>query len=130
MASDEAPPYEISFDPATVTLRLTLRGFWTLATLAAFSAKMLSVTSGIRRQHLLFGVLSDSRTFAVQSTIVGAGFTALMGQASRTHKGPTAIVVASMMNKLQAERTMVSPRLRVFLDYDEAATWLAQQVVR
>lgn len=127
MASDAAPPYELSFDAATATLRLTLRGFWTEATLAAFAAEMLAVTTRIRRDHAEFNMLSDSRSFAVQSATVSAGFTAMTTMASREHRGATAIVVASMMNKLQAERTMTSPRLRVFLDYDEAVAWLAEQ---
>lgn len=40
--------------------------------------------------------------------------------------GRTAIVVGSVINKLQAQRTLIDPDLRVFLTLDEATAWLGR----
>ena len=37
--------------------------------------------------------------------------------------GHVAIVVGSQLNKLQAERTLVHPRVRIFLSMEDADRW-------
>jgi len=40
--------------------------------------------------------------------------------------GRTAVVVGSQLNRAQAERTLVHPRVRIFMGMDEALEWLNQ----
>lgn len=120
--------FSINHDPAHGVLRLTLTGYWSPPTLKAFADQLLLVAGKLKVARIPFGVLSDSRHFDVQSADVSDGFTRLMASAGRVHDGRTAIVVGSMINKLQAERAMGSTRLRVFLDMAEAEAWLASPV--
>lgn len=118
-------PFAIRFDARTSVLHLTLSGFWTPDTLRDFARALLAEVARIQKTRPSFDVLSDSRAFPVQSPEVGQGFTRLMSGSSERNTGRRAIVVASALNKMQAERTLASPNLRVFLDPDEAAAWLA-----
>ncbi|HVF93948.1 MAG TPA: hypothetical protein VM900_06510, partial [Sphingomonas sp.] len=68
----------------------------------------------------------DASRFPVQSPAVAAGFDKIRERGSKVRKGPTAIVVASVLNKMQAERSLQGPDIRVFLSADEARAWLAE----
>lgn len=76
----------------------------------------------MRYRH--FAILSDSSRFPVQSLAVASGFERIRARGSKLHKGPTAIVVGSYLNKVQAERSLKGARIRVFLSADEARDWL------
>ena len=119
--------YSIAFDTETRTLHLRLEGFWSMATLANFAAELLETSAAARRRHDSFAILSDSSRFPVQSPDVAHGFEQLMARGAATHKGPTAILVASVLNKMQVQRSMKGPRLGVFLSVEEARAWLAAE---
>lgn len=72
-----------------------------------------------------FDVLVDSRGFPVQANDVADGLAAIMRGGMALTSGRAAVVVGSQLNRLQAERTLVHPRLRVFMALDEAEEWLA-----
>ena len=120
--------YTIRFDPQEHVLHLTLSDFWTEATLALFTAEMVAKATALRRDGRPYGVLSDSRNFPVQSPAVAQGFERLMAAGAKAGAGPTAVVVASTLNKLQAERSLAGGRVRVFLDEGEARAWLAAEL--
>ena len=46
------------------------------------------------------------------------------------HLGPTAIIVAGVLNKLQAERTLKGDRVRVFLNEADARAWLIAEMAQ
>lgn len=119
--------YTISFDAPSRTLRLTLKGLWSAATLAGFAAELLVKATAARVRYGDFALLSDASGFPVQTARVAEGFEAILARGAKVHAGPVAIVVASVLNKMQAERTLKSPRLRVFLSLDEARQWLATE---
>lgn len=116
--------YSIRFDAQSRILELRLEDFWSSATLARFAAELLVRATALRVRHGGFAILSDSSRFPVQSPEVAQGFERLMARGTKSHTGPTAIVVASVLNKMQAERSLKAPRVRVFLDADEAKQWL------
>lgn len=116
--------YVIRFDPVDGILHMRLEGFWTLVTLATYTARLVAETSKLRLRGRSFDILSDARGFAVQSAAVTAGFDALSRKGAASHRGRTAIVVASTLNKIQAERSLVLDKVRVFLDMQEARQWL------
>lgn len=119
--------YSIRFDTATHTLHLTLHGFWSTAMLTRFTTELAIRATALRAQYGSFAILSDSTDFAVQSAEVSKGFEKLRNRGAQTHSGPTAIVVGSMLNKLQAERSLKAPHVRVFLNVEEAREWLASE---
>lgn len=118
-------PFAIAFDRQARLLRLTLNGLWSPLTVASFTAHLLVTATRERFVSRPVDVLSDSRRFAVQTGTVAAAFEGLMAKAANHGAGRTAIVVGSSLNKLQAERTLASPNVRVFLAMDEAEQWLA-----
>lgn len=118
--------FTVSIDEKAGILHLKLIGFWTPDTVRDFAAALIPAVERLRRRHPSYSVLSDSTEFPVQSPEVGEGFERLMaGGASRTG-GRTAIIVASMLNKFQAQRVFRAPNIRIFLDRDEALAWLAE----
>jgi len=116
--------YRIEFDEAQVLMTLTLEGHWTLDEFRAYEAEFLAVTRDIRKRHRAFRILSESTNFPVQSAEVAGAFTQSIGAVVRGDEGPVALVVGSMLNKMQAERVFPYPNVRVFLGEDEARAWL------
>lgn len=117
--------FEIRFDSARHVLHLTLSGFWTMATVMHFAAEMSLRTAAIRAQHGTFATLSDARDFPIQSAEVSDRFARIRERGLEKNMGPTAIVVASQLSKLQAERVLKADQIRVFLDLAQAEAWLA-----
>jgi hypothetical protein len=111
--------YRINFDEDERTLRLLLTGLWTRAIFDAFAADF---RAALRRDGP-FVILSDCRGYPVQSSEVGVAWAGLLGEDSAI-RSPYAVVAGSMLNKLQAERALTVPTLRVFLDMAEARAWL------
>ena len=123
-ANQEGAPFEIHVDEAAGIIRTVLRGFWTLDDLHAFGRGMFEAVGRVARRHAVFALMSDSSAFKIQSAEVGDAFAKMMEQGNRAHTGPTAIVVGSRLNKLQAERLFGDPNVRVFIDADEARGWV------
>lgn len=117
--------YSIRFDPEQRVFYLTLSGFWTVATVIQFAAEMLVRTTAARIRHGRYALVSDSTEFAIQSPAVSAHFERIMARGIEMDVGPSAIIVGSYLNKLQAERIFDGDRVRVFLDSDAATAWLA-----
>ena len=98
------PPFEIAFDRQARLLRWTMRGFWSLADVAAFAGGLRVVVKPLGLPPHRFDGLCDSRDFPVQSPAVSSALGAIDRIAATLRRGRVAIVVGSMMNKLQAER--------------------------
>ena len=120
--------YSIRYDTRERVLHLQLEGFWTVATLARFAAELIARATTLKLRRIGYAVLSDSTRFAIQSPTVSQGFEQLMARGAQAHDGPTAIVVASQLNKMQAERTLKGERVRVFLTEADARAWLAEEM--
>lgn len=118
-------PYEISEDPNGV-VRVTLRGYWSLDDLDRFHRALDDVVARHRArpsgsQPLRF--LMDGREQQVQSRDVIEGL-----QRHAVHRAGedvrVAVIVASMIRKLQADRVSPAANRAVFFDEAEARAWL------
>lgn len=116
------PGFEIRYDAEDHVLHMRIWGFWSLMTLAAYTTRLLIETARLRGET--YDILSDSREFDVQGAAVSAGFERIAARGAKTQRGRTAIVVASQLNRIQAQRTTGGERTRIFLDIDEARGWL------
>jgi len=123
----ERDKFSISYSRAERTLSWRMAGFWDLEDVGAFLLAMRDIVVPLGPPPLLMKGLCDSREFPVQAPAVADALTNVNTLAQRTRRGPTAIVVGSMLNKLQAQRSLPDPLLEVFLDIDEARSWLAAQ---
>lgn len=117
-------PYSFRYEADARVLHMCLSGFWSLTTLATYTARLLAEVTRLRVRGEQFDLLSDARAFDIQSKEVAAGFERIARRGAQMHRGRTAVVVATQLSKMQAERAMAAPRLRVFLDPAAARTWL------
>lgn len=118
--------YQLRFDPAQKILHVTTEGFWSLGTLAAFSATALAQGAALRLRHGAFAVLADGRRFPIQAADVAKGFELFLHKGVQISSAPFAIVVPTVLGKLQAERVLNTPNCRIFIDWDEATAWLEE----
>lgn len=123
---EQESKFDVHYDRASRILHWTMRGFWTMADVAAFAASMRQAITVLGSPPYVYDALCDSRAFPVQSADVGAALGKINDIGKTIRTGRTAIVVGSVINKLQAQRTLIDPDLRVFLTLDEATAWLGQ----
>ncbi|RYE02640.1 MAG: hypothetical protein EOP61_07925 [Sphingomonadales bacterium] len=69
-------------------------------------------------------MLVESLDFPVQANDVADLMTNILAGGAPSTTGRIAIVVASVLNRLQVERTLIHPRLRTFMTVGEAEDWL------
>ena len=105
-------------------LRLTVAGFWTPDDVSAFARAVGAASQQARAIRDDFDVIVDSLKFPVQANDVADLLTNVLTGGAPSTSGRFAVVVGSQLNRLQAERTLVHPRLRVFLSLREARDWL------
>ena len=115
--------YSIDHDLRANMLRLRLTGFWTVAEVHAFADDFLAAVSRITRINPNLVIISDCRDYPVQSTEVTMTYAERLGPAAGMRQ-PFAVVVGSMLAKLQADRVMEAPNLRAFLSIADAEAWL------
>lgn len=121
----DVTPYEISQDPSGF-VRVTLRGYWSLNELDQFHTALDALVANHRAQPdgsrpLRF--LMDGREQQVQSReVIGALQRHAIHRAGEDVR--VAVVVATMIRKLQADRVSPAANRAVFFDEDEARTWL------
>lgn len=123
--------FRVEYDPAARLMTLTVWGFWKLEDVsrfaAAIGAKVVEIRGlpGEEATTNDYRVLVVSPDFPVQANDVADMMTEVMNAGVRNTSGRIAIYVASHLNKMQVERTLVHPQVRAFLSLDEAKGWLA-----
>ena len=115
--------YEINYDERSQTLHLKLTGFWTEATMASFKNDFTILIQKLTRARTSFVVLSDCRNYPVQSHEVLAAWAEALGPKPIVSV-PYAVIVGSVLNKLQAERALTASNVQVFASIETAKAWL------
>jgi hypothetical protein len=119
--------YRVEYHPGANRVTISVRGFWTVEDIAPFAAAVGAKAQEARAIRDDFDVLIESLDFPVQANSVADLMTSVMRGGMALTSGRAAIVVASQLNKLQADRTLAHPRLKVFLSLADAEAWLAEQ---
>ena len=119
--------FQIDHDPRLNRLTISVSGFWQPEDVPAFGAAVDAEARAARAISADFDVMVDSLDFPVQANEVADLLTNVMAPGMALTTGRAAIIVGSQLNKLQAERTLVHPRVRVFLSVADAQAWLAQK---
>lgn len=117
--------FRLDYDASTNILTIHVKGFWTPEMVPEFSGALLQQVRTLQAAGVAFDVMVESLEFPVQSNEVADMMTGVMAAGFALTTGRAAVVVGSQLNKLQAERTLVHPRLRVFRAIDQAKAWLA-----
>ncbi|WP_188063489.1 hypothetical protein [Sphingobium sp. KCTC 72723] len=118
--------FHVEYDRHTNCLTLMVKGFWKLEDVAPFAKEVGTKARQAREIREDFNVIVESLEFPVQANDVADLLTNIMRGGMAITSGRSAVVVGSQLNKAQAERTLVHPRVRVFLSLEEARLWLAQ----
>ena len=116
--------FRIELDADAKLVRITVAGFWEPQDVPVFAKAVGARAQEARAAGDDFNVLIESLDFPVQSNEVADLLASVMAGGAALTSGWIAVVVGSQLNKLQAERTLLHPRLRVFLSIAEARDWL------
>lgn len=117
--------FRLDYEASTNILTITVKGFWTPEMVPEFTGALLQQVRALQEAGHAFDVIVESLEFPVQSNDVADLMTNVMATGFAFTTGRAAVVVGSQLNKLQAERTLAHPRLRVFRAVDQAKAWLA-----
>lgn len=118
--------FQVEYDARANLLTLTVKGFWQPDDVAAFAASVGAKVQEVIAIRTDFDVIVESLNFPVQAIDVADLLINIMRGGMAHTNGYAAIVVGSHLNKVQAERTLVHPRVRVFLAVADAKQWLAE----
>lgn len=119
-----AVDYSFSYDEQRIFLTVTQAGYWSMETFERYKQDYLAWHSQIRSRHRHYRVFAECSDYPVQSIEVGEAFHALFQKLMDENRGHVAIMVGSSLNKLQAQRVLPQPNVKVFIDSEAAMTWL------
>lgn len=116
--------FHVDYDRRANRLTISVAGFWKPDDVPAFAKAVGSKVQDARATATDFDVLVESFAFPVQAMDVADLLANIMRGGMVLTTGRAAVVVGSQLNRAQAERTLVHPRLRVFLTLEDAQAWL------
>lgn len=122
--------FQVYYDRVANCLNITVEGFWTPEDVPPFARRVQSQAVAAAAIRADFNAHIESLNFPVQATDVAELLAGIMGPAMALTTGRAAVVVGSQLNKAQAERTLIHPRLRVFMTVEDAHAWLVEAVER
>ena len=117
--------FRIEYDRTADCLSILVAGFWQPEDIPIFSNALEAGCLEARAASPSFSAIVLSGDFPVQANDVADLLTGVMERCIGLTSGHVAVVVASQLNKMQVERTLVHPRVRPFLHETEARAWLA-----
>jgi hypothetical protein len=117
--------FEVEYDRRNTIIRISVRGFWTPEDVPMLAAAIDAKVREARAVGDDFDVIVESLEFPVQANNVADLLSGIMRSGMAMTSGHAAVVVGSLLNKAQAERTLVHPRLKVFESVAEAQSWLS-----
>src|SRR5690349_16574789 len=99
--------FSLAYDAEAGFIRMTVKGFWTVQMVEALFAELLPMMARLKASGKRVLVLSDAREFPVQTAEVAETFGRLDPEARR-YRERMAMVVGSVLNKMQARRYSVA----------------------
>lgn len=117
--------FTVAYDRSANCVTIGVAGFWKPEDVAALAKEVGVAVRAALAVRSDFNARVESLDFPVQAMDVADLLSHIMRGGMAMTTGRAAIVVGSRLNKAQAERTLVHPRVRVFLSVDEADRWLA-----
>ena len=105
-------------------LRIAMRGFWTIETFHDYVRDCGAAIQEFVARHGRFDTLGDCNHFPIQGPEVSAGFERLKEMSDKTPQNRIAIVTASALSRIQAERLVGNPHSRIFATEAAALEWL------
>lgn len=118
------PETEVSYDRSSGIVRCRLKGLWTSDIVDQYERTLKQAVSSARRYAPEVLMLFDSSEAPAQPPAIVERMRAV-GEAVRGTNDRLAVVVGSVLTKMQAERSMtVATNERVFRTVADAEAWL------
>lgn len=117
-------PYTVEVQNDLPLLRIALRGFWTIETFNAYARDCGIAIQTLVARHGRFDTLGDCNDFPIQGPDVSAAFEKLKALSDKTPQNRIAIVTASALSRMQAERLVGNAHSRIFASEAAALEWL------
>ena len=122
-------PFEIALDKRRALLRITLRGFWDVATMDAYEPQFYHALAELSRlRPALTLCLVDGRDYPVQSHAITERHNAFVASLGPLQADRAALIVTQTLVRMQAARGLPEDRMRVFESEAEAMAWLMIEV--
>ena len=115
--------FQVDYDRRANCLIIDVAGFWKPEHVVELAREVGAKARQAQAIRDDFNVIVTSFDFPVQANDVADLLANIMRGGMTLTSGKCAVVVGSQLNRAQAERTLVHPRLRVFLTLDEARRW-------
>lgn len=116
--------YDFDYDAARNRIIVHMRDLWTVETVRDFAAASGAFAQKTRAIRADYDVLIDTTEFPVQPNDVADLLPSVTQAGMTLTTGRAASIVASHLNKLQADRTQTHPRFQAFMTRAEAEAWL------
>ncbi|KQN26691.1 hypothetical protein ASE86_11550 [Sphingomonas sp. Leaf33] len=124
------PSYAVAIEPDHRLLHVAVRGFWSAAMLPGYIAELLRQIAVLDTGQGCDRVLVDMTDYPIQSREIAEAHCRFIVH-GRTHVGAaTAIVMRSVLSRLQAKRMANIAGHELFDDEPAARAWLMTQPVR
>lgn len=117
--------FHVEYDRRANCLNIRVEGFWKPEDVAPFASAVDREARLAKTASSDFDACVESLKFPVQAIDVADLLSGIMRAGMGVTRGRAAVVVGSQLNKAQAERTLIHPRVRVFQAVDKARAWLA-----
>ena len=112
--------FHVEYDHRANCLTIRVEGFWQPEDVAPLAREVNAKGREAKAVRGDFNVIVESLQFPVQANDVADLLTGIMRGGMTLTTGRAAVGVGPPLNKLQADRTLVNPRLRVFVTLEEA----------
>jgi len=117
--------YQIEFNQQDRILTARVKGSWKVADVERYREEITATLRRLRLSYPTLSILADSREMDLPTKDVAAAFAEITSSDLIGSSGKVAILVAKMLNKLQADRMADGPLQKVFFDESEARAWLS-----
>jgi hypothetical protein len=118
--------FHVAYDRQANCLNLRVAGFWKPEDVTELAREVGLKALAAKAIRGDFNACVESFDFPVQAMDVADLLSEIMRGGMAITTGRAAVVVGSQLNKAQAERTLVHPRVRVFTTMEAARAWLAE----
>ena len=117
------PRFSIELDRPRRAMHVTLSGFFTPEDVARYYAAVHEATAQLGGLPSRQRMLCDITGMRIQTQETVAAFSALMADPKYRYRR-VAVIIASSLARMQAQRTLGDRQARIFATREEAEAWL------
>lgn len=121
--------FEVKTDHGARLMRITLRGFWTAGTMAAYSKVVRDAMADLQRTGGCKSILINMVDFPIQSREIAEGHAENLRRVKERGGIRVALVMQSALSKLQTARVAADTGHLTFDTEADAVAWLSARRV-